>query len=158
MAHMNRGNPIKFDEAGNVILKKPQDEDIDLDPELMEEILAAGQAIKNSVDMVKEYERICESEDVKEVWCCQFCDSEWKSKVSRDRHEAWCKENPYRRTSYRKPMTEVKEKLKKPKKIKKKTPLKIITLKSVIKELKTFDKIFGLTDEQIAKYIRGLMK
>jgi len=93
-------------------------------------------------------------EEVKVVWTCQFDGSEWKSKISRDRHESWCKENPNRRTSYRKPETEVK----KPKNPKKKTPVKTKTLKSVIKELKAFDKVFGLTDEQIAKYMRGLMK
>lgn len=151
----------KFDEAGNIILKKPQTEDVD--PEIMKEILAAGQAIKNSVDMVKEYESETKIEDLKEEleeivngkekFPCQFCEKNWKSKVSKERHEVWCPKNPNHRVSYRKPTTEVK---KKPKNTKTDKPKP--KSKDIIKELKAFDKIFGLTDEQIAKYIRGLMK
>ena len=112
----------KFDEAGNMILKKHEPEST--------------------------------PEDVNEFWVCQYCDSEWKSKISRDRHEAWCKKNPNRRT-YKKPISEGSE-VKKPKK---KTPVKLKTKpKDIIKELREFDKTFGLTDEQIVKYIRGLIK
>ena len=90
----------------------------------------------------------------KEVFCCQYCDEEWDTKRSKGQHERWCDKNPNQR-GYRKTGKEVKKqekesqiksKIRKPKGI------------SIIEELRNFDKILGLTDEQIVKYIREKMK
>ncbi len=127
------GNVLpKFDKAGNVILTKPPK------IEELEEII-------NGKVEVSSYS-----------WVCQFCESEWKSKHSRERHEAWCEDNPNGRKTYRKKTT-----IKKPKKPKGKTGAKLgrpAKVNPIIKELKAFDKVIKLTDEQIAKYIRKLMK
>ena len=130
----------EFDEAGNAILTKP--------PKI-EELEEELEEIINGKVEVSSYS-----------WVCQFCESEWKSKNSRERHEAWCKENPNGRKSYRKPVSTPKAKKSKKSKngAKLGRPPKTHKSKDIIKELKEFDKVFGLTDEQIAKYIRGLMK
>ena len=86
----------------------------------------------------------------KKVFNCQHCDKEWGSDLSRLRHESWCPKNPDGRSYYKKPKKKVQSKPK-PK-------IKISKGKDIIKELKEFDKTFGLTDEQIVKYIRSKMK
>ncbi len=105
-----------FDEAGNVITKKPESDNVI--PE-------------------------------KEFFCCQYCDEEWDKKKSKSQHERWCSKNPNQR-KYRRTAAVKKPKKKAKNKSKTKTP-KVI---DIIKELRDFDKIFGLTDEQIVKYMR----
>jgi len=79
---------------------------------------------------------------------CQYCESKWDSKASRTQHERWCDNNPnkreYRKTKPEKP-EEPKEEI-------------IIEDNYIIKELKDFDRVFGLTDKQIVKYIREKIK
>ena len=89
-----------------------------------------------------------------EGFACQFCGKAWDAEISKNRHEAWCIKNPNQR-KYRKDETEVE---KKPKKPKPRGRPKTIKEYDIIKELKEFDKTFGITDEQIVKYIRGKMK
>jgi len=89
----------------------------------------------------------------KGVFCCQYCEKEWDNKLSNIQHERWCSNNPNKR-KYKKA-----ESVKKPKEeaqIKPKT--KIPKGIDIIKELRDFDKTFGLTDEQIVKYIRNKIK
>jgi hypothetical protein len=126
------GNLPKFDEAGNVILIKP--------PKIEE--------LKEELEIIINGNHLC-----------KYCESKWKSKFSKERHEAWCKKNPNRRTSHWNPTTPKKpKKAKKPKGKTGATLGRPVKINPIIKELKAFDKVFGLTDEQIAKYIRGLMK
>lgn len=91
----------------------------------------------------------------KEIFYCQFCEQEWDNDRSKIQHERWCSKNPNQR-QYRKIKTEDK----KPEKRKAKIKPKIETLKGIdiIKELREFDKVFGLTDKQIVKYIRDKME
>lgn len=94
----------------------------------------------------------------KEIFYCQFCEQEWDKNRSKIQHERWCKKNPnprqYRnkRFSFQEP--EKKKPKKKQEKAKIKSKTKIPKGNNIIKELKEFDKTFGLTDEQIVKYIR----
>lgn len=89
----------------------------------------------------------------KEVFCCQYCEKEWDNDRSNFQHERWCDKNPNKR-EYRK--TETVKKPKKEDQIK--TKAKISKEIDIIKELRDFDKIFGLTDEQIVKYMRNKIK
>jgi len=86
----------------------------------------------------------------KEVFCCQYCDKEWDKNRSKIQHERWCSNNPnprkYRKEGSVKDPKEKSQIKSKPKEI------------DVIKELRDFDKSFGLTDEQIVKYIRDKIK
>jgi len=89
----------------------------------------------------------------KEVFCCQYCEKEWDNERSNFQHERWCSNNPNKR-EYRKTET-----VKKPKEKAQITPkTKIPKGIDIIKELRDFDKIFGLTDEQIVKYMRNKIK
>lgn len=88
----------------------------------------------------------------KEVFCCRYCDEEWDKKRSKSQHERWCSKNPNQR-KYRKVIS-----IKKPKGKKAQITPEIKKGIDVIKELRDFNKIFGLTDEQIVKYIRRLLK
>ena len=120
----------EFDEAGNMItIKKP----------------------KKIEELEEEFEEIING---KKVFNCQHCGKEWISDISRIRHESWCPKNPDCRTYYKKPKTEP---VKKPKK-KAQSKTKISKEKDIIKELRKFDKDFGLTDKQIVKYIRDKIK
>jgi len=124
------GNIIpKFDEAGNIIIKKPK---LDKLEEELEEIKNVKKVINSKYE---------------------GCNKEWETDLSRIRHEMWCPKNPNARTYYKKPKTEAKKPKKNEVKPKTKTPKE----KDIIKELKEFDKSFGLTDEQIVKYIRKKM-
>ncbi len=78
----------------------------------------------------------------KEVFCCQYCEKEWDNDRSNFQHERWCDKNPNKR-EYRK--TETVKKPKKEDQIK--TKAKISKGIDIIKELRNFDKTFGLTDE-----------
>jgi len=116
-----------FDKAGNLITQKPKTDKL--------------------VELKEEFDNIING---KEVFCCQYCDEEWDKKSSRSQHEIWCSKNPNKR-EYRKTKTKGKKKEKEPQvKSKTKTSKRI----DIIKELRKFDKVFGLTDEQIVKYIR----
>lgn len=111
-----------FNDAGNLITKKPESD-------------------KVIPDKVK---------PEKEVFCCQYCDEEWDKKRSKSQHERWCSNNPNQR-KYRTTKSVKKTKVRKAQ-ITPKT--KISKEIDIIKELRDFDKIFGLTDEQIVKYMR----
>jgi len=89
----------------------------------------------------------------KEVFCCQYCEKEWDNKLSNIQHERWCDKNPNPR-KYRKEESVKKPKEKAQIRAYAKKPRKI----DIIKELRDFDKTFGLTDEQIVKYIRNKIK
>lgn len=113
-----------FDSNGNVITKKPKTNKLQ--------------------QLNQEFEELVNNKTVI-IYDCQYCESKWKSNASLHQHENWCKKNPNKRT-YR------KKDIKKPKKKSKKEI--IITDNNIIKDLKVFDKLFGLTDDQIVKYIR----
>lgn len=128
----------EFDEVGNLIIKKPE----------------------------RSEEETLEEEDSFKIFKCQYCGKKWKKEKSRVQHERWCPEGPNPRTYKNK--EKVKPKVE-PKKVEGTTyteramgkrpvggrPKKEV---GIIKELKDFDKVFGLTDAQIIKYIRGKMK
>jgi len=119
-----------FDDAGNLITKKPE-------PDKLETLKEEFETIVNG----------------KKVFHCEFCRKEWDNNLSNRQHESWCEENPNRRT-YRKNGKKGKTKttitkIRKPPKPKPK--------KDIIKELNAFNKVFCLTDKQIVDYIRKKM-
>jgi len=122
----------QFDEAGNMIAKKPE-------------------IINKVKKLEKEFNEIVNGKK----FHCQYCDKEWDNDISRVRHESWCVKNPDHRKYYRKPESEVKNPKKK---VQTKSKTKISKENNIIKELRNFDKTFGLTDEQIVKYIRNKIK
>ena len=123
---INKGSIFpEFDEAGNMIIKKP----------------------KEIEELKEEFEEIINK---KKFFNCRYCDKEWGSDLSRLRHESWCPKNPDGRLYYKKP---TKVPVKKPKK-KVQSKTKISKGKDIINVLRGFDKTFGLTEEQMVKYIR----
>ena len=114
----------KFDETGNIILKKPEPKEPESEPD---------------------------------EFRCHYCGKQWTSKISKDRHESWCEDNPNRRKHHKNPVSEPKNE-KKETRAKPRGRPKNLKEKDIIKELREFDKTFGLTDEQIVKYIRGKMR
>nr|BDI55168.1 MAG: Zn finger protein [uncultured archaeon] len=118
---------MDFDKAGNLITSKPKTDKLE--------------------ELEKEFDNLVNG---KEVFCCQYCNKVWDKQVSKSQHETWCSKNPNKR-EYRKAEKKIKKKEKEPQvKPKTKTPKGI----DIIKELRDFDKVFGLTDEQIVRYIR----
>ena len=77
----------------------------------------------------------------KEKFTCSYCGDEWEKKTSKTQHERWCKSNPNARKHKNDP--KVKNPLRK---------------EFTIKDIKEIDRVFGLTDEQIANFIRGVKK
>lgn len=123
----------KFDSAGNMILKKPE-------------------VINKVKKLEAEFNEIVNGKE----FPCQYCGKEWKSEISKLRHEPWCPKNPNQR-KYRRTGTKVKKKPKRPK-ADPKPEGKPKKVEPIIKELREFDKTFGITDQQIVKYIRDKMK
>lgn len=68
-------------------------------------------------------------ESEQEVFICQYCNSEWDSSRSREQHERHCIKNPESAAANRKVYT--------------------------IEEIREIDRVFKLTDKQIAKFVRS---
>lgn len=68
-------------------------------------------------------------ESRQEVFICKYCETEWDNSRSRSQHERWCAKNPKSVVSQRKVYS--------------------------IEEIREIDRLFKLTDKQIAKFVRS---
>ena len=89
----------------------------------------------------------------KPIFICKYCGSGWETSTSCRVHESWCTKNPNRRGYIR------SEKLVEEKKVVEEKKKPIIEKKKdkvyTIEEIKELDSIISLSDEQIAKLVRG---
>ncbi len=123
---------------------------------VMPEFDSAGNMITTKPPKIEQLEEELEEIINGKEFPCQYCGKEWKSEISKLRHEPWCPKNPNQR-KYRKTGTKVKKKPKRPK-ADPKPGGRHKKVEPIIEELREFDKTFGITDQQIVRYIRDKMK
>lgn len=110
---------------------------------------------------LKEQEELKKEMYLKLNFFCKHCGSGWETKVSCRVHESWCQKNPNRRRYESRPESVRRKEKPIIDEVEKEPVIEEVEIRKeeckiyTIEEIRELDNTISLTDEQIAKLVRG---